>query len=217
METGRKFLQESPLPRTLAVRFTVNPPEPIFLIEQRTNQPLFPLFTVLCSHIMSTSILGSPCSPSFVSFEQGLGCQIGRSWFLLDDLIRFCSLSALLRGVVRYHFVYFLEPWLALLHSSIFFRLLSPAWPAFSCSRPSSFMFCFSKCYINSAMTSLSSSVQDSPIFSAWWFNQRSLPVGSSAHVSPVRLDYPEQREDPDTKCDELIIDRNNSNDIFDC
>lgn len=135
----------------------------------------------------------------------------------LDDLIRFCSLSALLRGVVRYHFVYFLEPWLALLHSSIFFRLLSPAWPAFSCSRPSSFMFCFSKCYINSAMTSLSSSVQDSPIFSAWWFNQRSLPVGSSAHVSPVRLDYPEQREDPDTKCDELIIDMNDSNDIFDC
>lgn len=112
------------------------------------------------------------------------------SWFL-DDLIRFCSLSALLRGVVRYHFVYFLEPWLALLHSSIFFRLLSPAWPAFSCSRPSSFMFCFSKCYINSAMTSLSSSVQDSQIFSAWWFNQRSLPVGSSAHVSPVRLELP--------------------------
>lgn len=55
METRRKFLQESPLPRTLAVRFTVNPPEPIFLIEQRTNQPLFLLFTVLCSTLVFTS------------------------------------------------------------------------------------------------------------------------------------------------------------------
>lgn len=54
METGRKFLQESPLPRTLAVRFTVNPPEPIFLIEQRTNQPLFPaVYRSVFSHWFS--------------------------------------------------------------------------------------------------------------------------------------------------------------------
>ena len=62
METRRKLLQESPLPRSLAVRLSVNPPgrnlqqklriwdwtEPIVLIEQRINQ-FFPLFNLPCS------------------------------------------------------------------------------------------------------------------------------------------------------------------------
>ena len=58
-------------------------------------------------------------------------------------------------------------------------------------------------------MTSQSSSVQDTQIFSAWWF----LLVGSSAHVPPNGES--ERLGDKGTKCDELI-NRNDWNDFFD-